>query len=117
MAEGDVDLNPVVFCNVQLLQFIGDTLHALVEAEYRLEDIEIDAFVPILLEKSGQPKERFRVAIRELLVKLPALCSYPKYSRLLLQVSQIIYLSSFPTSHLKCLLRQAHGQRARIYLI
>lgn len=47
----------------------------------------MDALLPTLLEKSGQAKERFRVAIRALLTKIPLLCSYAKYSPLLLQVS------------------------------
>lgn len=48
--------------------------------------MEVDALLPTLLEKSGQAKERFRVAIRALLTKIPLLCSYAKYSPLLLQV-------------------------------
>lgn len=66
---------------------MGDTFDALVEEKYRLEDMEVDALLPTLLEKSGQAKERFRVAIRALLTKIPLLCSYAKYSPLLLQVS------------------------------
>lgn len=49
--------------------------------------MEVDALLPTLLEKSGQAKERFRIAIRALLTKIPLLCSYAKYSPLLLQVS------------------------------
>lgn len=56
-------------------------------AQYRLEDLEVDALLPTLLEKSGQAKERFRVAIRVLLAQVPLMCSYAKYSPLLLQVS------------------------------
>ncbi|CAM9413692.1 unnamed protein product [Ectocarpus fasciculatus] len=71
----------------QLLHFLGDTFDALVAAQYRLEDMEVDALLPTLLEKSGQAKERFRVAIRGLLTKVPLLCSYAKYSPLLLQAT------------------------------
>ncbi|CAM9466508.1 unnamed protein product, partial [Hapterophycus canaliculatus] len=71
----------------QLLQLVGDIFDMLVETHYRLEDMEVDALLPTLLEKSGQAKERFRVAIRALLSKVPLLCSYAKYSPLLLQVS------------------------------
>lgn len=77
-----------IYPNVaQLLQLLGDTFDALVLAQYRLEDLEVDALLPTLLEKSGQAKERFRIAIRGLLAKVPLLCSYSKYSPLLLQVS------------------------------
>lgn len=55
--------------------------------------MEVDALFPTLLEKSGQAKERFRVAIRALLAKIPLLCSYAKYSPLLLQVSQVSHAS------------------------
>lgn len=78
---------PPILTNTQLLQLLGDTFDALVAAQYRLEDLEVDALLPTLLEKSGQAKERFRVAIRALLAKVPLLCSYAKYSPLLLQVS------------------------------
>lgn len=71
----------------QLLQFLGETFDALVAMQYRLEDMEIDALLPTLLEKSGQAKERFRVAFRGLLASIPPLCPYAKYSPLLLQVS------------------------------
>lgn len=75
--------------NLQLLQLVGDIFDILVETHYRLEDMEVDALLPTLLEKSGQAKERFRVAIRALLTKIPLLCSYAKYSPLLLQVSHV----------------------------
>lgn len=72
----------------QLLQFLGSTFDVLVATHYRLEDLEVDALLPTLIEKSGQAKERFRVAIRGLLSKVPLLCSYAKYSPMLLHVSQ-----------------------------
>ncbi|CAM9903323.1 unnamed protein product [Scytosiphon promiscuus] len=71
----------------QLLQLVGDIFDVLVDLKYRLEDMEVDALLPTLLEKSGQAKERFRVAIRALLAKVPLLCSYAKYSPLLLQAT------------------------------
>lgn len=89
LSSGCSDLQPAFLSStVQLLQFLGDTFDALVAAQYRLEDMEVDALLPTLLEKSGQAKERFRVAIRGLLTKVPLLCSYAKYSPLLLQVSR-----------------------------
>ena len=72
---------------LQLLQLLGDTFDTLVAAQYRLEDLEVDGLLPTLLETSGQAKERFRVAIRGLLAQVPFMCSYAKYSPLLLQVS------------------------------
>ena len=67
----------------------------------------MDALLPTLLEKSGQAKERFRVAIRALLTKIPLLCSYAKYSPLLLQVSlcsmlDVLALHWFLTSWYRC---------------
>lgn len=80
--------------DVQLLHFLGETFDALVASQYRLEDMEVDALLPTLVEKSGQAKERFRVAIRGLLAKVPTLCSYAKYSPLLLQVRDSWFVHS-----------------------
>lgn len=77
---------PCISFIVQLLQFLGETFDALVAMQYRLEDLEVDALLPTLVEKSGQAKERFRIAVRGLLAKIPLLCSYAKYSPILLQV-------------------------------
>lgn len=71
----------------QLFQLLESTFDALIEKQYRLEDQEVDALIPTLLDKSGQAKERFRTAMRGLLAKLPRLCPYVKFSPLLFQVS------------------------------
>lgn len=83
----NVGLSLLSWITSQLLQFLGEIFDALVAMQYRFEDMEVDALLPTLLEKSGQAKERFRVAVRGLLASIPLLCSYAKYSPLLLQVS------------------------------
>ncbi|CAM9636725.1 unnamed protein product, partial [Discosporangium mesarthrocarpum] len=69
----------------QLLELLDSTLQALVSQEYRLADGEVEAVVPILLEKSGQAKERFRVAFRQLMGQVSNLCTPTKYGPLLMQ--------------------------------
>ncbi|CAM9113078.1 unnamed protein product [Choristocarpus tenellus] len=83
----------------QLLELLTSVFQALTVQQYHLEEGEVEAFIPTLLEKSGQAKERFRLAFRQLMDQIPNLYPVSKYSNLLLQATS----SKNNRSRLSCL--------------